>query len=249
MLAAAGLGSTWLYRKARVLVIFDDLDTVLFMIPLQIIIMGFQPACFTIIVIIVLLLFVAYRWLHRVPFPTAQPWILIYGLAVFGLSEWIEHTDLIHHLEVLVPAFVLGCVLQKKKENKVPEDEKNIGLSVKMGFMFLVGCSIPPLSSVSIHLGSLVLHVVVITLLCNLGKCLPTLTYRNESSFRERLALSVAMFPRGEVGAGVLVIALGYGFGGLPAAYAGLSLALNLILTGLFIYIVNVLVSSKYSDA
>ena len=29
MLAAAGLGSTWLVRKARILVIFDDLDTVL----------------------------------------------------------------------------------------------------------------------------------------------------------------------------------------------------------------------------
>ncbi|MYI07328.1 MAG: sodium:proton antiporter, partial [Gemmatimonadetes bacterium] len=29
MLAAAGLGATWLFRKARILAIFDDLDTVL----------------------------------------------------------------------------------------------------------------------------------------------------------------------------------------------------------------------------
>ncbi|MBD3163427.1 MAG: sodium:proton antiporter, partial [Candidatus Eisenbacteria bacterium] len=32
MLAAAGLGATWLFRKARILAIFDDLDTVLLMI-------------------------------------------------------------------------------------------------------------------------------------------------------------------------------------------------------------------------
>ena len=35
MLAAAGLGATWLFSKARVLAIFDDLDTVLLMIPLK----------------------------------------------------------------------------------------------------------------------------------------------------------------------------------------------------------------------
>jgi hypothetical protein len=35
MLAAAGLAATWTYKKARVLAIFDDLDTVLLMIPLR----------------------------------------------------------------------------------------------------------------------------------------------------------------------------------------------------------------------
>jgi hypothetical protein len=35
MLAAAGLGATWLFKKARILAIFDDLDTVLLMIPLK----------------------------------------------------------------------------------------------------------------------------------------------------------------------------------------------------------------------
>jgi len=38
MLAAAGLSSTWLFRKARVLAIFDDLDTVLLMIALKMLI-------------------------------------------------------------------------------------------------------------------------------------------------------------------------------------------------------------------
>ena len=40
MLAAAGLGATWLFRKARILAIFDDLDTVLLMIPLKMLMVG-----------------------------------------------------------------------------------------------------------------------------------------------------------------------------------------------------------------
>ena len=40
MLAAAGLSATWVFRKARVLAIFDDLDTVLLMIPLKMMIVG-----------------------------------------------------------------------------------------------------------------------------------------------------------------------------------------------------------------
>src|SRR3989338_8990078 len=49
MLAAAGLGATWLFQKARVLAIFDDLDTVLFMIPLQMLVVGFKPELLTVV--------------------------------------------------------------------------------------------------------------------------------------------------------------------------------------------------------
>ncbi len=64
------------------------------------------------------------------------------------------------------------------------------------------------------------------------------LCYRKEVTLKERLALSVTMFPRGEVGAAVLLIGLGYGFGGYITTLAMLSLAINLILTGIFIWIV-----------
>jgi hypothetical protein len=47
------------------------------------------------------------------------------------------------------------------------------------------------------------------------------------------------MFPRGEVGGGVLVVSLSYGIGGIPATAAALSLALNLLLTGGFIVAVK----------
>ena len=40
MLAAIGLKSSWIYKKIQVLAIFDDLDTILLMIPLQIMMIG-----------------------------------------------------------------------------------------------------------------------------------------------------------------------------------------------------------------
>ena len=85
----------------------------------------------------------------------------------------------------------------------------------------------------------LALHVLVVTVLSNLGKMFPALCYRREAHWRERLALAVGMWPRGEVGAGVLVISLSYGIGGPIVTVAMLSLALNLLLTGVFILIVK----------
>ncbi len=52
------------------------------------------------------------------------------------------------------------------------------------------------------------------------------------------------MFPRGKVGAGVLVISLSYGIGGSMITVAMLSLALNLLLTGAFIVVVKRLIPS-----
>ena len=61
--------------------------------------------------------------------------------------------------------------------------------------------------------------------------------------WQERLALAIGMWPRGEVGAGVLIVSLGYGLGGPMITAAMLSLALNLVLTGVFILLVQWLVA------
>jgi hypothetical protein len=53
------------------------------------------------------------------------------------------------------------------------------------------------------------------------------------------------MWPRGEVGAGVLVVSISYGIGGPIVTVAALSLALNLVLTGGFIWLVQKLLDSK----
>lgn len=88
------------------------------------------------------------------------------------------------------------------------------------------------------------MHVLVITILSNLGKMFPAFCYRREAHWRERLAVAIGMWPRGEVGAGVLVISLSYGIGRPIVTVAMLSLALNLLLTGVFIYVVKRLTRS-----
>jgi hypothetical protein len=68
---SAGLGATWLFRKARILAIFDDLDTVLLMIPLKMLIVGLAWQLGLIVVVMAALLTAAYVWLHRVRMPTS----------------------------------------------------------------------------------------------------------------------------------------------------------------------------------
>ena len=80
------------------------------------------------------------------------------------------------------------------------------------------------------------MHVAFVTLLANLGKLFPAFCYKQEASTRKRWALSIAMWPRGEVGAGILLISIKYGIPSIVVELAQLSLALNLALTGLFIY-------------
>ena len=89
--------------------------------------------------------------------------------------------------------------------------------------------------------GEIALHVAIATLLSNLGKMVPMLFYRDRS-LGERLALSIGMFTRGEVGAGIIFVSLGYGLGGPLLAISLLTLLANLILTGVFVIIVKQLV-------
>ena len=58
--------------------------------------------------------------------------------------------------------------------------------------------------------------------------------------------LSVGMFTRGEVGAGVIFIALSYGLGGPLLLISVLTIVLNLILTGGFVLIVKKLALKTY---
>lgn len=40
MLNAAGLGETWVYNKAKILAVFDDLFTILLMVPIKMMYIG-----------------------------------------------------------------------------------------------------------------------------------------------------------------------------------------------------------------
>lgn len=261
MLAAAGLASTWVFKKARVLAIFDDLDTILLMIPLKIMIVGFKPQLAGVVVVIAVLLWLAWAYLHRWKAPTGWKWMFGYAAAltlvceaVYLASVMIDEVAPVH-LEVLLPAFVLGCVLARPAgEHAHDPAEEKASTGVTAAFMVLVGLSMPAIStgasSASTVVGGawpgwgmIAVHVFAVTVLANLGKMFCVFCYRNEATFRERLAVSVGMFPRGEVGAGILVVSLSYGIGGPAVTVAMLSLALNLLCTGLFIAVVKKLIA------
>lgn len=260
MLGAAGLGATWVFRKARVLAIFDDLDTVVLMIPLKILIVGMAWQMGVTLLIMMTQLWVAWRWLHAIDWPRTWPWVLAYAVALASVCEGIYLGSKILddtvpiYLEVLLPAFVLGCVLRRDHDEPADPREAAVAAVITASFMVLVGLNMPSLtafegateSSGSVSASqplpgwpTLAYHTLVVTVLANVGKLFPLACYRREATLRERLALSVALWPRGEVGAGVLLLSLAYGLGGPMIAVATLSLALNLLLTGFFILIVK----------
>jgi hypothetical protein len=134
------------------------------------------------------------------------------------------------------------------------KQEERVSTAISLLFMLLVGMSMPLIDAADVEntsssilgsmpmmpLGTLAFHVVMVSLLSNIGKLVPMLFYRDHS-LTERLALSVGMFTRGEVGAGVIFIALGYNIGGPILLISVLTLVLNLILTIGFVYAVKYL--------
>jgi len=264
MLAAAGLSATWFFRKVRILAIFDDLDTVLLMIPLKMLIVGLHWQLGIILIIMFGLLWFAWKYLHKIRIPISWPWILGYAGVITLVSEIIYKLSKLHnevvpvHIEVLLPAFVLGCIMARPKghdphlddsregHQEGPESprEQRVATIISAAFMILVGLSMPAVSITEGEWTSIILHVLIITVLANLGKMFPLFVYRKEAHWKQRLAICIGMWPRGEVGAGVLIISLGYGIGGQMVTVAALSLALNILLTGVFIIIVKKLLGS-----
>lgn len=170
MLEAAGMKDTWLFRKARVLAIFDDLDTVLLMIPLKVV------------------------GGHRRVMATGLASGAVrklWGDAPPSLAESPYHDE----------------------GTRILEEGNEDDLTV----------------------GQLTFHVLCVSLLMVLGKMFPICCYREEANIRTRLALALGMCPRGEVGAGVIVISISFGICGQCITIAVVCLALNLIASSFFI--------------
>ena len=268
MLAAIGLKSSWIYKKIQVLAIFDDLDTIWLMIPLQIMMIGLRWQLIVVVFIVFLLLSLGWKQLGR--YNWRQDWKAIMGYsvlvfvatqAVYYFSKQLYGEEGSIHIEVLLPAFVLGMIM-KHKEIDTPVEHK-VSTGVSFLFMFLVGMSMPHFIGVNFaetHAGThsvtgsqemmswgmIALHVLIVSLLSNIGKLFPVFFYRDRK-FSERLALSIGMFTRGEVGAGVIFIALGYNLGGPALVISVLTIVLNLILTGIFVLWVKKLALRSYT--
>ena len=266
MLAALKLCDTWMYRKIQVLAIFDDLDTIILMIPLQIMMIGMRWQLFAIIVIVFLLLWLGWKKLDTYEMPQGWYSILFYAVVIFGLTHgiYLATSNLFGvdggvHIEVLLPAFVWGMILKTKHSESKHEHRAADIISIL--FMFLVGLSMPlfvgldgnavanadsiTASQPMMSWGEIALHVLAVSLLSNIGKLFPMFFYRDHKLV-ERLALSIGMFTRGEVGAGVIFIALGYSLGGPALIISVLTLALNLLLTGIFVLWVKKLALKAY---
>ena len=270
MLAALGLKTSWMYKKIQVLAIFDDLDTILLMIPLQIMMIGLRWQLIVIIMVVFILLTVGWKYLSKFTF--RQDWIaiLIYSTIIFVICQGVYMmTKSFYgdegsiHIEVLLPAFVLGMIMKHESSHSPIEEKVSTGISFL--FMFLVGMAMPHFIGVNFaeaHEGTLsitgeqpmmpwpviIYHVVIVSILSNIGKLCPVFFYRDRK-ISERLALSIGMFTRGEVGAGVIFIALGYNLGGPALVISVLTIVLNLVLTGIFVMWVKNLALRTYKVA
>ena len=93
MLAAVGLKSSWIYKKIQTLAIFDDLDTILLMIPLQIFMVGLHWELHIIIVLVFAMLFFGWKQLNVYKLPQRWYHILLYAAIVVFISEFVFHTS------------------------------------------------------------------------------------------------------------------------------------------------------------
>ena len=258
MLAAMKLQKSWIYQKAQTLAIFDDLDTIILMVPLQVAMIGtLNWQMMAMLTAIFGMFFIGWKYMSRFEMPQNWYAIFTYAVLVYG-STYLIYTVTKHffgdkgavHIEVLLPAFIFGMVI--KNRHIEGKSEEVVSSLISIVFMLLVGMSMPlidlggstPAAEESESLiatipmmsgWQIALHVLAVTLLSNLGKLAPMLFYRDRS-LTERLALSVGMFARGEVGAGVIFIALGYNIGGPVLLISVLALVLNLVLTIGFVY-------------
>ena len=257
MLAAMQLQKSWIYQKAQTLAIFDDLDTIILMVPLQVAMIGeLNWQMIAMLAIIFAMFYIGWRYMSRFKMPQNWYAIFTYSVLVYGLT-YLVYISTHHffgekgaiHIEVLLPAFIFGMII--KNRHIGGKTEERVSSIISVVFMLLVGMSMPLIdfgetaseeaqksliASIEPMSGWMIaFHVFVVTLLSNIGKLAPMFFYRDRS-LTERFALSVGMFARGEVGAGVIFISLGYHIGGPILLISILTLVVNLVLTIGFVY-------------
>jgi len=93
--------------------------------------------------------------------------------------------------------------------------------------------------------GMIALHVLMCSILMNAGKLFPATCYRAEVNWKTRVALAVAMMPRGEVCAGIIVNALALGIKGPAMTIAVFCLACNMMMVSFFIFVVKKLTKDQ----
>ena len=189
MLAALSLQKSWIYQKIQVLAIFDDLDTILLMIPLQVAMIGLKWQMGAVLFVVCLLLWLGWKYMSRLNVPQGWKSILSYAIFTYGMTLAVyvatEHffgAEGSIHIEVLLPAFVLGMII--KNRHVEGKQEERVSTAISLLFMLLVGMSMPLINAGETEgetlsiigalpmmpWGELALHVVLVSLLSNVGK-------------------------------------------------------------------------------
>jgi hypothetical protein len=165
MLAAAGLGATWLFKKARVLAIFDDLQTILLLIPLKMIIIGPRWQLAAIGLVVVALLWLAWHHLRTLSIPVTWPWVMLYSAGIVAACEGVYALSRMFDPEVpctwrcCCRRFAPGVrhetaagqdphvndAIEGVEEGPEQPGEQRVSTIVSAVFMVLVGLSMPPI--------------------------------------------------------------------------------------------------------
>ena len=118
------------------------------MIPLQIFMIGFKWQLFAVVIVITFLLVIGWKKLGTIRLSQTWKSILFYAVCIVAVTEsiylltkWMMGADGAIHIEVLLPAFVLGMVMKTVHQHG-NRDEKITGM-ISYLFMFLVGLSTP----------------------------------------------------------------------------------------------------------
>lgn len=103
------------------------------MVPLQMMIIGWAWQFGFVAVFIIGLLAIGYVWLHGVRLPVSWPWVLGYAPGIALASEMSQAASRLIdeavpiHIEVLLPAFVLGCVIKPPPGSDPHSDDAREG--------------------------------------------------------------------------------------------------------------------------
>merc|ERR1719379_3177085 len=135
MLEASGMKETWLFQKARVLAIFDDLDTILLMVPLKVVVVGMKWELAIDLCVVLGLLALVWVYLHRLKIPCGWQATMAYAALVAAICELVhffthcectDPNDLVDtvHLEVLLPAFAIGCMARSGHTSQMHVEEE-----------------------------------------------------------------------------------------------------------------------------
>lgn len=248
MLTAAGIGTTWLFKKIEVLAIIDDLDAILIFIPLKLLFFGYQGSLLFIFFLSITFLTVGIIFLHKLPLKSTRPFMLLYALIITSLISYLNFVYGIE-IDILLPSFALGMLLvnphqfdphlRYRHEHAYFEPQQKLyrgmHLSLKLIFMFSIGLLVPLINLSQYSLLTLLLDSLMLSLILIMGKAIPVLCLFSELSLKERLALVMGLSPRGEIGVYIIAALAGTSMGEYGIHLAGLTFVINLSLSALFV--------------